>query len=312
MQMAIAVSFHTGRFCFCSTSLLLPQFSQIIYAALFMRPASAPMLSTFPQSTAHKTPGMVRPLGRLFQARPRRATTSPFPAPDFPVASLPPSSGAVRSPSVAFLKAPSPKLLLPPFLAPDLPFLQAPAQKTPAPARRKSGSPACVPKQPGDEHPLRGRPSPGCRFRFSLAFIPKHRGELSVLYPPRAAQPSSPAYSSGNVAAAPIVPPPRRRASPSTKKLGGVCSRRSFRFASLPLVSNPSLNGSKGEEQPPPRGRGPQGRKKRKPPCLRFFPFWAASCRPRRHITAAGRTSPARTCVFPTCPAHQPPRLTQV
>jgi hypothetical protein len=78
-----------------------------------------------------------------------------------------------------------------------------------------------------------------------------------------------------------IYPPsPSPPGFPRSKSIGGVCSRRSFRSASLPLVANPSLNGSKGEGQPPSRGRGPGGRKKRKPPCLRFFLFRAASCRP--------------------------------
>ena len=46
--------------------------------------------------------------------------------------------------------------------------------------------------------------------------------------PPKAAQPSSPSYFGGYLAAANIVPPPRRRASPTTKKICYVCSLRSL------------------------------------------------------------------------------------
>ena len=52
------------------------------------------------------------------------------------------------------------------------------------------------------------------------------RGAPCVLTPPRAAQPSSPSYFGSGLAAACIVPPPRSRASPSTKKIRGVCSLR--------------------------------------------------------------------------------------
>jgi hypothetical protein len=112
--------------------------------------------------------------------------------------------------------------------------------------------------------------------------------------------------------AAYIVPPPRRRASPSAKTIGGVFSHRSIRSAPIPPVANPSFHGSKGEGQPPARGRGPCGRKKRKHPCLRFFPFRAASCRPRLHATTSGRSSPARMFGFTTSHANFAPRLTQV
>jgi hypothetical protein len=56
----------------------------------------------------------------------------------------------------------------------------------------------------------------------------------------------------------------------------------------------------KGEGQPPARCRGPSGIKKRKRPCLRFFRFRAASCRPRHNTAAAGRTMPTRIFGFPS------------
>jgi hypothetical protein len=103
-------------------------------------------------------------------------------------------------------------------------------------------------------------PAPGCVL---------HRGELCPLRPPRAAQPTSPAYSGGGTTAAFIVPPPRRRASPSQKTIGGVCS---FRFTALRSGRKPVLQRLKGGGAAPGRSRGPGSRKKRKRPCLRFFP----------------------------------------
>jgi hypothetical protein len=97
----------------------------------------------------------------------------------------------------------------------------------------------------------------------------KHRGEPIVLSPPRAAQPTSPAYSGGGTTAAFIVPPPRRRASPSQNQIGGVCSLHS---ATLRSGRKPVPQRLKGGGAAPGRSRGPRGRKKRKRPCLRFFP----------------------------------------
>jgi hypothetical protein len=59
---------------------------------------------------------------------------------------------------------------------------------------------------------ISGTKNPGTPPRLS-----NPRGEPRLLSPPRAAQPSSPPYSGGNVMAASIVPPPRRRASPAQK-----------------------------------------------------------------------------------------------
>jgi hypothetical protein len=98
---------------------------------------------------------------------------------------------------------------------------------------------------------------------------------------------------------------------PLIRHIGGVCSLRSFRCAPFPPVANPSLHGSKGEEQPPARGRGPSRNKKRKHPCLRFLLFRTASCRPRLHTATAGRALPARMFDFPSYKARCAPRLTQ-
>jgi hypothetical protein len=105
--------------------------------------------------------------------------------------------------------------------------------------------------------------------------------------------------------AACIVPPPRRRASPAHKTIGWVCS-------SAPLPRKPFINGSRGEGQPPARGRGPSGRKKRKRPCLRFFPFRAASCRPASIPPQRGFLCPPGFSACHHAMRSQAPRLTQV
>jgi hypothetical protein len=80
----------------------------------------------------------------------------------------------------------------------------------------------------------------------------KHRGEHSVLYPPRAVQSSRVSYSGGGITAAYIVPPPCRRASPTYKTIGWVCSLRSLRYASFPPVANPSSTAQRGRGSPRP------------------------------------------------------------
>jgi hypothetical protein len=106
-----------------------------------------------------------------------------------------------------------------------------------------------------------------------------------------------------------IVPPPRRRASPAQEQIGGVCS---LRFTSLRSGRKPVLPRLKGGGAAPGRSRGPSGRKKRKRPCLRFFSFRAASCRPRRRTATAGRSMPVRLFVFPSRTVQSAPRLRQV
>jgi hypothetical protein len=99
--------------------------------------------------------------------------------------------------------------------------------------------------------------------------------ERRVVCPPVAAQPRRQAGFGGGAGAASIVPPPRRRASPSHKtKRRGLFPRASR------SSTNPSINGSKGEEQPPPRGRGLRSRKNHQHPCWRFFLLQAASMPP--------------------------------
>jgi hypothetical protein len=97
-------------------------------------------------------------------------------------------------------------------------------------------------------------PAPHPRHTVTSTRTMKHRGEPIVLSPPGAAQPSRLSYFGGGMAAAYIVPPPRRRASPPQKQIGWVCS---LRFTSLRSGRKPFINGSKGEGQPPARGRGP-------------------------------------------------------
>jgi hypothetical protein len=93
---------------------------------------------------------------------------SHVPAPD------PPGSGAALPFPWLFLKPPA--LADPAALFCAGPSARSapsrPRRKKPRPPPKKSGSPARVPKQPGDEHPLRGRPSPGCRYRMDTATPP--------------------------------------------------------------------------------------------------------------------------------------------
>jgi hypothetical protein len=159
------------------------------------------------------------------------------------------------------------------------------------------------PPQAGKQAAKRTAPPSTLHFRISPAYrniYPYHKTPWGIHRnkPARGRFfPSRLSYFGGNVAAAYIVPPPRRRASPSQKT-----NRRSLLspVATLLPVTIPSFNGSKGEGQPPSRGRGPEGRKKRKRPCLRFFPGRSASYLPRQNSTTAGRTLPARIFVFPS------------
>ena len=61
----------------------------------------------------------------------------------------------------------------------------------------------------------------------------------------------------------------------------------------LRYVRKPFINGSKGEEQPLPRGQGLQSRKKCKLPCLHFFLFQGGVLPLRHSVAVAGRTMPA-------------------
>ena len=94
--------------------------------------------------------------------------------------------------------------------------------------------------------------------------------------------PSSPAWCGGVAVAATIIPPPRREASPSWKRIGGVCS------------ANPLYNRSKGAGHPLPRGQGLRRSPKHQHPCRRFGLFKAASLPPRPCPAATGRTSPTQ------------------
>ena len=78
---------------------------------------------------------------------------------------------------------------------------------------------------------------------------------------------------------------------PLKRQIGGVCSLHS---ATLRSGHKPVLLRLKGGGAAPGRSRGPKGRKKRKRPCLRFFPCRSASCLPCRQTPAKRRTSPAR------------------
>jgi len=99
----------------------------------------------------------------------------------------------------------------------------------------------------------------------------KRRGELVVVCPPRAAQPSRLAnYGIGT--AAELYSPPLSRTTPLTKKIGRLCSLRSQ-----------SPHGAlKGGNTPLPAGNGVRSRKKRKLPVCVFFCRQAASMPPRR------------------------------
>ena len=108
-------------------------------------------------------------------------------------------------------------------------------------------------------------PAPRPVQSVTLPLALRHRGKLSELTPPKAAQPSYYAYFGGNKAVANIVPPPRRRASPSPKKIGGVCSLRS-RSGRKPVPQR-----LKGGGAVHGRSHGQRSRKKRNHPCLHFF-----------------------------------------
>jgi hypothetical protein len=118
----------------------------------------------------------------------------------------------------------------------------------------------------------------------------KHRGEPIVVSPPSAASSHHAQRTSVAVRRRPLLSLPLAAGLPPLEsKKGGVCSLQSFRSASLLPVANPSFHGSKGEGQPPARGRGPGGRKKRKRPCLRFFrserrPAAPAAALPQRGV----------------------------
>jgi hypothetical protein len=83
---------------------------------------------------------------------------------------------------------------------------------------------------------------------------------------------------------------------PLKNEKDGFALSASLRYA---LVANPSFNGSKGEGQPPPRGRGPKGKKNANVHVCVFF-LTVGFLPPRRCTAAAGRTPPARSLGFPS------------
>jgi len=95
-------------------------------------------------------------------------------------------------------------------------------------------------------------------------------------------------------------PSPSPPASPTKKHSCRVYSLRSLRSVVAPVapVANPLSNGSKGEEQPPPRGRVLHRSKKRKPPCLRFLHRQGGVLPPHRQDATTGRTPPTRLFVL--------------
>jgi hypothetical protein len=102
---------------------------------------------------------------------------------------------------------------------------------------------------------LRTKPTQG---RATLMLIVVRRQFSGGLYCPSPSPPGFPLYQD--------------------TRLGLLSPVITLRF--IPSGRKPFINGSKGEGQPPARGRGPRGRKKRKRPCLRFFLCRSASCLP--------------------------------
>jgi hypothetical protein len=138
-----------------------------------------------------------------------------------------------------------------------------------------------------------GAPPPAYRNLYPQY---KYRGKLLVLRPPQGRATHKPSvlrrrYNGGLLLSLPLA----ARLPPLKINRRGLLSP----VATLLPVANPSFYGSKGEEQPPPRGRGPQSKKNTGVHAGVFF-YRSASCLPRRCTAAAGRTLPARFPGFPS------------